>query len=101
MAVNTQIFGRSACINISGRFDFDVQHEFTDAYTQLLGDPAVHEIEIEMSDVDYIDDSALGLLLLLHYRALAVNKMVVLRNISSVASHKLKAANFDGLFDLR
>lgn len=101
MAINTQITGRSADIYVSGRFDFDVQREFTDACTQLLGNPAVHEIKIEMSDVDYIGDSAPGFLLLLHYRALAANKKIVLSNISSVASHKLKATNFDGLFDLR
>lgn len=101
MTINVQIYNQSACISIPGLFDFNVASEFTDAYTQLLNNAAVNEIEIDMSEVNHIDNSALGVLLLLHYRAISANKLVVLLNVSRVASHELKTAHFDGLFGIK
>ena len=78
MAINVQILDRAGRINMYGRFDFQVHREFKEAYTPLLDNPAVREIEVEMSKVDYLDSSALGMLMLLNERAKAVNKPVTL-----------------------
>ena len=66
MAINVQVQDHMARINMFGRFDFQVHREFKDAYTPLLDNNAVREIEIEMSKVDYLDSSALGMLMLLN-----------------------------------
>jgi N-methylhydantoinase A len=63
MAINVQILDHAARINMHGRFDFQVHREFKDAYTPLLDNPVVREIEVEMSKVDYLDSSALGMLM--------------------------------------
>jgi len=101
MAINVQILDRAARINMDGRFDFQVHREFKDAYAPLLDNPAVREIEIEMSKVDYLDSSALGMLMLLNERARSVNKMVTLLNTSGVASQVLGVANFSKIFNIR
>ena len=101
MAINVRIHDHSARLDMSGRFDFQVHRNFKDAYMPLLGDAALHEIEIEMSKVDYIDSSALGMLVLFNDRAIEVNKSVALLNASSAVSVLLEVANFSKLFSIR
>ncbi|MDD5299682.1 MAG: STAS domain-containing protein [Gallionella sp.] len=101
MAINVQIHDRSARITMSGRFDFQVHRDFKDAYTPLLDNAAVREIEVEMSKVDYLDSSALGMLMLLNERAKAVNKPVALLNTSGVVSQVLEVANFSKIFNIK
>ncbi len=101
MAINVQILDHAARINMYGRFDFQVHREFKDAYTPLLDNPVVREIEVEMSKVDYLDSSALGMLMLLNERAKAVNKPVTLLNTSGVVSQVLGVANFSKIFNIR
>ena len=101
MAINVQIQGNVARIDMYGRFDFQVHREFKDAYTPLLDNSAVREIEIEMSRVDYLDSSALGMLMLLNERAKAVGKPVTLLNTSGVVSQVLAVANFSKIFNIK
>ncbi|MDP4030259.1 MAG: STAS domain-containing protein [Gallionella sp.] len=101
MTINVQIQGNVARIDMYGRFDFQVHREFKDAYTPLLDNSAVREIEIEMSRVDYLDSSALGMLMLLNERAKAAGKPVTLLNTSGVVSQVLGVANFSKIFNIK
>lgn len=101
MTVDTQIRENVARIVMSGRFDFQVHREFKEAYTSLMSNAAVHEIEVELSRVNYLDSSALGMLMLLNERAKAANKSVTLLNASSVVSQVLEVANFNKLFNIK
>lgn len=101
MALETRILNDVARISMSGRFDFQIHREFKDAYTPLLGNAAVKQIEIEMSKLDYLDSSALGMLMLLSERAKAVNRSVTLVNPSGVVAQVLEVANFNRLFAIK
>lgn len=101
MAINVQIRGHSACVAVSGRFDFQMHRDFKDAYTLLLDNAAVSEIEIEVSKVDYMDSAALGMLLLLSERAKTADKPVVLANASGTVLRVLEVANFSKIFNLK
>ncbi|MDD5300376.1 MAG: STAS domain-containing protein [Gallionella sp.] len=101
MAINVQTRGHSARVAVSGRFDFQVHRDFKDAYTPLLDNAAVSEIEVEMSKVDYMDSAALGMLLLLSECAHVANKPVVLANASGTVSRVLKIANFSKIFNIK
>ncbi len=101
MAINVQIRGYSACIDTTGRFDFQVHCDFKDAYTPLLDNAAVREIEVEMSKVDYMDSAALGMLLLLSERAKAADKTVVLAHASGTVLRVLEVANFNKIFNIK
>jgi len=83
---------------MSGNFDFHIHREFKGAYTPLIENAAVREIEIEMDKLDYLDSSALGMLMLLNERAKSGNKSVALLNASGVVSQMLEVSNFDKLF---
>src|SRR3989338_3970610 len=101
MAINVQIQDRSACIAMTGRFDFEVHRDFKNAYMPLINNGAVREIEIEMSKVDYLDSAALGMLMLLNERAKEANKPVSLLNASGVASKVMEVANFSRIFNIK
>jgi anti-anti-sigma factor len=101
MAIETRVTDKVARIIMSGRFDFQIHREFKDAYAKCLDNAAVQQIEIEMSKLDYLDSSALGMLMLLNERARSASKAVTLLNPSAVVSQVLDVANFNRLFTIK
>lgn len=101
MTIHTNIHDQVGSILIEGRFDFLVHREFNQAYKEMLCNPLIHEIEVNMQRLDFMDSSALGMLLLLRERASAVNKCIVLSNPSEIASKLLWVANFDKHFSIK
>lgn len=90
--------GNHAVLSLGGRFDFNVHREFKEAYTPLLNDAAVQTIEINLSKVDYLDSSALGMLLMLRERTQTANKQVSLSKPNTTVMQILDIANFKKLF---
>ncbi|MDD2916010.1 MAG: STAS domain-containing protein [Gallionella sp.] len=101
MSINVQINERSGRIAMSGRFGFALHRDFKNAYSPLIDNAAVHEIEVEMSNVEYMDSAALGMLILLNEQAKAANKAVSLLNASGTVQQVLHIANFSKLFNIR
>lgn len=100
VGIDVKIDERSAQITMSGPFRFDVHQHFESAYSPLLDNAEIHQIMVELSKVDYMDCSALGMLLLLNERAKLANKKVALLANSDMVSGILQAANFGGIFDI-
>lgn len=101
MAITIQILNSVARISMSGRFDFQVHREFKESYTKTIENADVQNIEIEMSKVDYLDSSALGMLMLLNQRAKSASKSVTLLNTSAVVTQVLEVANFNKIFNIK
>lgn len=101
MAIDVQISGSVARIQMSGQFNFQVHRVFKDTYAALLENAAIKEIEVEMDKLDYIDSSALGMLMLLNERARSANKSISLLNPSGVVMQVLEVANFGRIFNIR
>lgn len=101
LALNVKIHDRLARIAMSGCFDFKTWRTFNNCYMPLLDNTNVDDICVEMSNVDYIDSSALGMLMLLNERAKAVNKPVALLATRGVVSRVLETANFSKLFNIK
>ena len=90
-----------ATISMNGRFDFSAHRSFKEAYDSLLHQKDIASLEINLADVVYMDSSALGMLLLLHERAQAEGKEVVLCRPNSNVMQILDIANFGKLFTIR
>ncbi len=101
MAIDVRIWEQSGRLFMPDTFDFNVHRDFKNAYMPLLENAAIREIEIEMSKVEFIDSSALGMLMLLNERAKAINKTVVLSNASGIAMKLLEVANFRKVFNFK
>ncbi|TAJ79869.1 MAG: anti-sigma factor antagonist [Gallionellaceae bacterium] len=92
--------GNLATLSLSGRFDFNVHRKFKEAYMALLNDAAVQTIEINLAGVDYLDSSALGMLLMLRERVMPANKQISLSNPNKMVMQVLDIANFHKLFTI-
>ncbi len=98
MHIDTRIGNGRAVLGLEGRFDFGANGEFRrccDATLQAVG---VRELEIDLGRVQYLDSSALGMLLMLRERAQGARKRVVLSNCRGAVKQVLDIANFAKLF---
>ena len=96
--ITNTLEGHRAKIAMAGRFDFNSHRQFRQAYEEPLQAPEAREIEIDLGGVDYLDSSALGMLLLLREKCGNVNKSLLLSNCRGVVLQVLEVANFNKLF---
>lgn len=90
--------GRFVRIAPVGRFDFNCHHEFRDAYSNRNSDLTYI---IDLRRAQYMDSSALGMLLLLREHAGGDAARVVIENAQKEIRSILDVANFEKLFDIR
>lgn len=100
MEVQVVTADTSVVIRLGGRFDFNSHREFRSAADQALATAGAHEIKIDFSSVDYLDSSALGVLLMLRDKAKLVNKTVALANCRGGVKQVIEIANFGKLFKI-
>jgi len=96
---NLQADANKLTIAIQGRFDFSAHKEFRQSYEDLADTPSAYAID--MSDAEYIDSSALGMLLLLRDHAGGDTADVEIVNCNPDVKKILTISNFDQLFDVR
>ncbi|OGT24961.1 MAG: anti-anti-sigma factor [Gallionellales bacterium RIFOXYB12_FULL_54_9] len=101
MQIDMNISDSTARLDLSGRFDFNDHRAFKAAYDSALQESDVNTIEIGMMAVNYLDSSALGMLMLLRERAEAANKTVVLCEPNETVAQIFDIANFAKLFEIR
>lgn len=101
MQIASQMDDARAVLSLNGRFDFHSHRDFRMAYEAALEAGAVREIEINFAGVDYLDSSALGMLLLLREKAESLGKHVVLAGLRGTVKQVLDIANFGKLFAVK
>ena len=92
--------GGKATISLNGRFDFNTHRDFRAAYEPLVADADARSVTVDFSGVDYLDSSALGMLLMLRDKAAAAKKQVELLNVRGNVKQVLEIANFGKLFSI-
>jgi anti-anti-sigma factor len=101
MQINTNEDGQKAVLKLEGRFDFNASREFRDSYEQILSRRQIESIDVDLADVNYLDSSALGMLLLLREKAEPAGVKLSLINSRGAVRQILEVANFHKLFTLR
>lgn len=89
-----------ARIKLAGRFDFNSHREFRAAYEPLLDKADVRTLVVDLAGVDYLDSSALGMLLMVRDKANSSSKTIMLANAQSGVKQVLDIANFSKLFKM-
>ena len=89
--------GKSVVINISGRFDFNAHHDFRNIYRNEKSDAAY---TIDMSGTEYIDSSALGMLLLLREHAGNESANITINGCNDDIKKIFAISNFEKLFKI-
>jgi anti-anti-sigma factor len=88
-------------LKLNGRFDFHSHRDFRAAYEQALESKQAKTVEVNFDGVDYLDSSALGMLLLLREKADASGKQIVLAGLRGTVKQVLDVANFGKLFTIK
>jgi HptB-dependent secretion and biofilm anti anti-sigma factor len=86
-------------VRLEGRFDHAVAREFRQAIVDALRQDAA-EVRIGFAQVDYIDSSALGMLLMAKEMAGKVGKTIVLSNAKGSVAKVLDFAKFKSVFKI-
>lgn len=100
MEANVSTEDSSTVIRLAGRFDFNSHREFRDAVDAAMGDGSQREIRIDLAAVDYLDSSALGMLLMLRDKARSAGRTVSLSNCRGAVKQVIEIANFSKLFSI-
>lgn len=87
----------STVIHLSGRFDFNSHREFREAVENALKETKPI-LEVDLAGVDYLDSSALGMLLMLRDKARSNGRSVALANCRGAVKQVIEIANFSKLF---
>jgi anti-anti-sigma factor len=89
--------GREAVIKVSGRFDFSCHQDFIGTYKAFP--QGQKRFIVDLSDTEYMDSSAMGMLLQLREYG-DKSLPIPLINSSDGVRNILRIANFDKLFDV-
>lgn len=87
-------------IEIEGRFDFILHKEFRDIYTNTNSANKINKYIIDLTNTNYMDSSALGMLLLLREYAGGDSAQIEVVGCSPEIQEILEISNFDRLFKI-
>lgn len=101
MALSYRINDKEASISIGGHFNFSLHGAFRDACNAILGTSGVQSIEINLMDADYLDSSALGMLLVLKEQAnnKGIQRLMIV-NAKPTIKQILTIAKFEKFFQV-
>ncbi len=100
-SVNTKNTNGTLELHLSGRFDFNANQIFRKAYQNGLDNTVTSYVVLDFSGVEYMDSSALGMLLLLKDYGDKENKRIELINCQDTVREILDIVNFGKLFTIR
>jgi anti-anti-sigma factor len=85
-------------IYLNGRFVFDSHKDFRMVSDQALERSGTRVIQLDMGQVDYLDSSALGMLLMLKEKADNTSRTIQIKNLKGMARQIIEIANFHRVF---
>ncbi len=98
MRVESKIHLDVLTIKIFGRFDFETHLQMREAINMVRA--GLRQIVVDLSQTDYLDSSALGMLLVLRDKVADGKQGISIQGARSEVKKILEIANFDKLFTL-
>lgn len=86
-------------LRLPSRFDYSYHRQFGELYTPLVESSNCREIILDFSQVEYLDSSALGMMVLLQKRASGQSKKVKIKGARGATDEILKMANMQKIFE--
>jgi anti-anti-sigma factor len=100
MGFKTSLDSKRATIFLEGRLAFGSYTDFKTASFPTLEMSGVTEIHLDMSAVEYLDSSALGMILHFKQKADAAGKALAITRPSPTVAAVLKVVNFSKLMTI-
>ncbi len=100
MGISTAVSdsGDQVTISVAGKFDFQLYDEFRASYADTAGSGVRYVVDL--ADTEYLDSSALGMLLLLREHAGGEASDIEISQASPEVKKILDVANFGKLFKI-
>lgn len=98
MSISSSVSQETLNIQVEGRFDFSALQAFRDTYEKLQ--PVPKRYVIDLAKADYLDSSALGMLLALRDHAGGDNADITIKNAIPDVRKILVITKLDELFNL-
>ena len=98
MSVSLNTLAGVCTLAVSGKFTFELHREFRQFSEEALENPECKQLDMDLSGVEYLDSSALGMLLLVRDKAASVGKPVRLKGARGTTLQILQAVKFEELF---
>ena len=100
MGISTTVSetGDQVTIAVAGKFDFQLYDEFRASYADTAGSGIRYVVDL--AETDYLDSSALGMLLLLREHAGGETSDIEISQASPEVKKILDVANFGKLFKI-
>ena len=89
-----------ATVFLEGRLSFQSYPDFRAATVPLLALPEVNEIHLDMAGVDYLDSSALGMILHLKQKTEVAKRALCISRPSPKVATILRVVNFGKLLPI-
>lgn len=87
-------------MQLPSRFDFNYHKTFSQECNDILANHSVQEVRLDFSQVQYLDSSALGMLVLLAKKNKSSgNKRLVIHGAQNTAKDILEMANLNKLYE--
>lgn len=101
MSVTFQFREQEATIQIHGHFNFAQHGAFRDVCKAVLAQQDIKSLEINLMEVDHLDSSALGMLLVLRDQAAERHiQRILISNTKPVVRQIFAIAKFDKFFEI-
>jgi len=91
--------GGEMVVKVNGRFDFSVHKEFRAAYEEAIKNAHLTRCVVDLQGTQYIDSSALGMLLMMRERIGGRIKIELVRANKEIRN-TLDISNFHKLFEI-
>lgn len=90
----------TATLYLMGHFSFHAHRDFKAAYQSKLNQSQILNLVVDFSKVEYLDSSALGMLLVLRDHVIAANKNLILDKPNSITAQTFDIAGFYKMFTI-
>jgi anti-anti-sigma factor len=86
-------------LRLPSRFDYSYHRQFGELYAPFVESATCKEIILDFTQVEYLDSSALGMMVLLQKKFSGQNKKVKVKGARGATEEILKMANMQKIFD--
>lgn len=100
MKFTSQIEDQTGTVKLEGRFTFETHPAFKSCTQNLVDNPAVQRLVLDMEAVTFMDASSLGMILLLREMAENRNLPLALKRPSPSVRKILQIVQFEKIFEM-
>ena len=101
LMINMFAAGETSTIYLRGVFNFQAFHAFKGAYMSQLRDAKINCVVVDCEHVNYIDSTALEMLIVLRERVQSAGKSLILSRPSRFVERVFKISKFYDLFVIK